>query len=96
VAFVALSGEAEYAYAWRSALSATLGFVRPKGAVSAVNENARLWINTVLEAGVGKLVNLGPRTTASRIACRVETYRDSAGVADDIGKNRLFLHAHAF
>jgi hypothetical protein len=53
-------------------------------------------INTGLKVGVDKLVNLRPRTTASRIACRVETYRDSAGVADDIGKNRLFLRAHAF
>jgi hypothetical protein len=69
----------------------------PEGAVSAVNENVRIaGINTGLKIGVGKVVNLRPRKTASRIACRVETYKDSAGVADEIGKKRLFLRAHAF
>jgi hypothetical protein len=49
VAFVALSGEAEYGYAWLFASVVTGGFVRRKAAASAVNEDvmavvqARFW-----------------------------------------------------
>ena len=45
--------------------TATLGFARPKAAVSAVNEERNgCGVNTVLEVGAGKLVNLRPRATA--------------------------------
>jgi hypothetical protein len=89
VAFVALSGGVEYAYAWPPASTVTLGFVRLKAAVSTVNR----------KGGLGDQYGSGARQTEydGKSNCFiVETYKDSAGVADDIGRNRLFLRAHAF
>ena len=45
VAFVALSEQAEYAYAWLPALTAALGFARPKAASAAVSEDVVAWMN---------------------------------------------------
>jgi hypothetical protein len=38
------------------------------------------------KVGIGKIVILRLRTTVRRIACIIDTYKDSASVKDDIGR----------
>jgi hypothetical protein len=62
VAFVALSGEAEYAYAWLFCVDRKAWIRASQGCRVAVNEGgSAAGSNTVLEVGVGKLVNMRPR-----------------------------------
>jgi hypothetical protein len=83
VAFVALSGEAEYAYAWLFASVVTRGV--------APAENRRLAVNKDVMAGF-KPISSGSRrqrrqaeVTGSGIARVVKGYKELASVADDIG-----------
>jgi hypothetical protein len=65
VAFVALSGEAEYAYAWLFCVDRNAWIRAPESRrLCGQRGRSGCGINTVPEVGVGKLVNLSTRTTA--------------------------------
>ena len=88
MAFVALSGEAEYAYAWLFWGDDRNAWIRGSAKPLSLRQRWRngCGINTVPEVGIGKLVILRSRTTVRRIACIIDTYKDSASVKDDIGR----------
>jgi hypothetical protein len=83
VAFVALSEEAEYAYAWLFASVVTRALRRLKAAASAVNEMS--WLGFKPISSGSRWQRRQSEVTGAELLVSVKGYKELACVTDDIG-----------